>query len=58
MQPIQWTQNQMPKSDDRHLGLMSEVHVEQAMAFHRSFPQYAVTPLADLRGELQAEGPP
>ncbi|NLI22396.1 MAG: diaminopropionate ammonia-lyase [Clostridiales bacterium] len=50
MQPIQWTANRMPRSDDRHLRLMSLENVERAYRFHRSFPQYGVTPLADLTG--------
>ena len=50
MQPIQWTANRMPCSDDRHLRLMSLDNVERAYRFHRSFPQYAVTPLANLNG--------
>ncbi len=50
MQPIQWTGNHMPRSDDRHLSIMSLTNVERACRFHRSFPQYAVTPLACLSG--------
>ena len=40
----------MPKSEDRHLGVMSTEHVAKAHTFHRSFPQYTVTPLAKLDG--------
>lgn len=50
MQPILWTDNRMPKSDDRHLPLMSLANVDKAYRFHRSFPQYGVTPLASLTG--------
>ena len=50
MEPIKWALNQMPKSEDRHLGVMSTGNVEKARAFHRSFPQYTVTPLARLEG--------
>jgi diaminopropionate ammonia-lyase len=50
MQPIQWTANRMPRSDDRYLSVMSLANVERACRFHRSFPQYAVTPLARLTG--------
>ena len=50
MQPIQWTDNHMPRSDDRYLPIMSLTSVEKAYRFHRSFPQYGVTPLANLRG--------
>ena len=48
--PIKWVLNQMPKSEDRHLGVMSTEHVAKAHTFHRSFPQYTVTPLAKLDG--------
>ena len=37
---IQWAGNTMPKSDDKHLGIMSLDHVKKARAFHQSFPQY------------------
>lgn len=45
---IKWVANTMPKSDDAHLGIMSLEHVASARAFHESFPQYSVTPLAKL----------
>ena len=48
MNQIQWTLNTMPKSDDRYLTLMSKANVDQARAFFKTFPQYAVTPLARL----------
>ena len=47
---ILWTANRMPASEDRNLSAMSGEHVAGARAFHRSFPQYAVTPLAKLDG--------
>ena len=50
MEPIKWVLNQMPKSDDRRLSIMSLDHVAKAHAFHRSFPQYSITPLARLDG--------
>ena len=56
MQPIKWTLNQMPKSDDRHLAIMSLAAVAQAYRFHQSFPQYSVTPLANLAGMAQTLG--
>ena len=49
MQPIQWKENTMPRSDDRYLQLMSEATVQRALRFHQSFPQYAVTPLVALQ---------
>lgn len=45
---IQWVANAMPKSEDKHLDIMSLEHVKAARAFHASFPQYSVTPLAKL----------
>ncbi|MBR5969301.1 MAG: diaminopropionate ammonia-lyase [Lachnospiraceae bacterium] len=48
MEAILWTDNHMPKSADAHLSLMTEEEVRRARAFHASFPQYAVTPLAAL----------
>lgn len=50
MQPIKWIQNRMPKSDDQQLAIMSLENVERAYFFHKSFPQYSVTPLANLTG--------
>ncbi|MBQ9492173.1 MAG: diaminopropionate ammonia-lyase [Oscillibacter sp.] len=48
MEEIKWTGNHMPKSDDRWLEVMSVEEVEKARTFHRSFPQYCVTPLNRL----------
>ncbi len=50
MEAIKWVLNGMPKSGGRHLGIMSPGNVAKARAFHRSFPQYSVTPLARLDG--------
>ena len=47
---IQWTPNQMPRCDDRQLSIMSLENVAKARSFHRSFPQYSITPLASLDG--------
>ena len=49
-QQIKWVANKMPKSADENLPIMSEENVEVARAFHASFPQYDVTPLAKLGG--------
>ena len=54
---IQWAGNTMPKSDDKHLGIMSLDHVKKARAFHQSFPQYTVTPLARLDGQAARLAP-
>ena len=36
---LKWTVNQIPKSDDKFLDLMSEENVAKANEFHKSFPQ-------------------
>lgn len=46
--PIQWTLNHIPKSEDVNLKHMSRTEMQKAGAFHKSFPQYAVTPLTRL----------
>ena len=50
MEQIKWVVNHMPRSEDRQLSIMSLDNVARARAFHRSFPQYSVTPLASLDG--------
>ncbi len=47
---ILWTDNHVKKSDDKCLSIMSLDNVARARAFHKSFPQYSVTPLAKLDG--------
>ena len=44
---IKWTMNHMPKTEDKNLSIMAVEEVKKARAFHESFPQYEVTPLAD-----------
>ena len=39
----------MPKSDDKNLPIMDVKEVEKARVFHKSFPQYSETPLANLK---------
>ncbi len=56
MEKIQWTVNKMPKSEDKHLSVMSLDNVTKARAFHKSFPQYSVTPLACLSGMAERLG--
>ena len=53
---IKWVKNRMPASEDRQLCVMSLDHVAKARAFHNSFPQYSVTPLARLDGMAQHLG--
>ena len=50
MQQIKWITNQMPKTEDQQLCVMSLEETAKARAFHQSFPQYGVTPLANLSG--------
>ena len=45
---LKWTVNHVPGSDDKFLDLMSEENVTEANEFHKSFPQYSVTPLQKL----------
>ena len=52
---IRWVINQMDHTDDAWLNTMNLEEVEKVIAFHRSFPQYAPTPLVSLAhaaGEL------
>lgn len=46
---LKWAMNNMPKTDDKNLSIMSVQEVAKARKFHESFPQYSVTPLADLK---------
>ena len=46
METIKWAVNEMPKTDDSQLQVMSLENVAKARAFHESFPQYSVTPLS------------
>ena len=56
MEQIRWVMNEMPRSDDRWLGIMSQAEVARARAFHQSFPQYTVTPLTALPQMAQRLG--
>ena len=49
MDGIKWAVNKMPRTDDAQLKVMDLENVRKARAFHESFPQYSVTPLADLK---------
>ncbi len=48
METIKWIKNELPKADDKALSIMSASEVSRARAFHQSFPQYTITPLAKL----------
>ena len=56
MERIKWVSNKLPRTDDRQLSIMSLENVDKARRFHESFPQYSVTPLANLKGMAQALG--
>lgn len=45
---IKWTLNHMPKSEDKQVQHMSLEEMQKANDFHKSFPQYTVTPLTGL----------
>ena len=49
MEHIKWIDNQLPKSNDDYLSIMSPLNVEKAKKFHESFPQYKETPLIPLK---------
>lgn len=48
MDSIKWAVNTMAKSDDAFLSVMSLDEAKKAHDFHKSFPQYTVTPLTKL----------
>lgn len=48
MDKIKWVSNELPKTDDTMVKIMSPEKVAKAAAFHKSFPQYSETPLAKL----------
>ncbi len=50
MSKVCWVKNTMPKSEDKYTGLMGQEEVETVLRFHKSFPQYTVTPPAALDG--------
>ena len=56
MEKIKWVANRMPKTGDLSLPVMSLENVKKARAFHKSFPQYAETPLAKLDGMAKELG--
>ncbi|MGV8981253.1 diaminopropionate ammonia-lyase [Clostridium sp.] len=48
MNKIKWLRNELPKTCDKNLNIMSYENVAKAAAFHKSFPEYTETPLAKL----------
>lgn len=49
MEQAKWTANRMVKTVDEYLAVMSREQVEKALRFHKSFPQYEMTPLTELK---------
>ena len=49
MNKIKWVSNTMPKTEDKELAIMDLKNVQSAMNFHKSVPQYSVTPLVRLK---------
>ena len=43
---MKFTRSEVVRTKDTFLPLMSEKNVHKALSFHRSFPQYSVTPLS------------
>ena len=56
MEKILWALNKMPKSEDKCLPVMSIENIKPAREFHKSFPQYSITPLAKLDGMAEGLG--
>lgn len=48
-QTLKWTLNRIPGTDDRQVANMSLDEMKKASDFHKSFPQYTVTPLTRLQ---------
>lgn len=48
MEIVKWVPNELPKTSNKTLEVMSAENVAKAAAFHKSFPQYTQTPLAEL----------
>ena len=46
---LKWTLNNIAKSDDKQVQNMSLEEMAKASNFHKSFPQYSVTPLTRLQ---------
>lgn len=56
MDKVKYTLNTMPPSEDSYLAVMSLENIKKASDFHRSFPQYTVTPLTGLTNLAQSLG--
>ena len=49
MNSIKWSKNILPKTEDKYLSLVSREEAMRARSFHKSFPQYSITPLTALK---------
>jgi len=49
MEKILWSENKLPKTDNKQLKVMALDEINKAHTFHQSFPQYAPTPLVPLK---------
>ena len=49
MEKILWSENKLPKTDNKQLAVMALDEINKAYTFHKSFPQYAPTPLVPLK---------
>nr|WP_230974632.1 hypothetical protein [Treponema vincentii] len=49
MEKILWSENKLPKTDNKQLAVMALDEINKAHTFHKSFPQYAPTPLVPLK---------
>ena len=45
---MQWIRNELPKTEDKYLSTLCDGETQKVINFHRSFPNYEVTPLAKL----------
>ncbi len=49
MEKLRYVMNSMPPAEQDISFLMSDDHIKEARSYHRIFPQYSETPLADLK---------
>ncbi|MEL3905763.1 MAG: diaminopropionate ammonia-lyase [Treponema sp.] len=56
MEKILWSENHLPKTDNKQLEVMGIAEIKKAYEFHKSFPQYAQTPLVPLKNMAELLG--
>lgn len=49
MEELNWVINNMPKTSDNNLHIMTTEEVKKAKKFHESFEEYSITPLQNLK---------